>query len=174
VLQLVSYRDETYFECLKILPERCNLLFKNGNLSVIQYWDLDPSKKFRGTFEDKKRCFLKLFRDSVRLHMRSDVAIGGCLSGGLDSSSIASVVGSDHPGVPYKTFTIYYKGKDQVDSGLGSGGAEDLSNMEPVYCSPSEHEIAASYEHDEVHDADAASVGYFLLLSHEGRGSARN
>lgn len=148
LLELVSYRDETYFECLNILPERCNLVFKDGNVSVVQYWDLDPSKTFCGTFEDKKRRFLELFRDSVRLHMRSDVAIGGCLSGGLDSSSIASVVGSDHPGVPYKTFTIYYKGKDQVDERPWVKEVlRTYPNMDPVYCSPSEHEIAASYEH---------------------------
>lgn len=168
LLELVSYRDETYFECLKILPERCNLLFKNGNLSVIQYWNLDPSKKFRGTFEDKKRCFLELFRDSVRLHMRSDVEIGGCLSGGLDSSSIASVVGSDHPAVPYKTFTVYYKGKDQVDERPWVKEVlTSYPNMDPVYCSPSDDEIAASYEHAmRSHDVPmprSSVISYYFL-----------
>src|SRR5713226_1717540 len=112
---MVSYRDETYFECLKILPERTNLILKNGKISLSKYWDIDPSKKFRGTFEDKKRRFLELFLDSVKLHLRSDVEVGGCLSGGLDSSSIASVIAKDYGGLRYKTFTIYYKGKDQVD-----------------------------------------------------------
>lgn len=169
LLEFVSYGDETYFECLKILPERCNLVFKDGNLSISQYWDLDPSKKFRGTFEDKKCRFLELFRDSVRLHMRSDVAIGGCLSGGLDSSSIASVVGTDHPEVPYKTFTIYYKGKDQVDE---RPWVKELltsySNMHPVYCSPSDDEIAASYEHAmKSHDAPmprSSVISYYFLM----------
>jgi asparagine synthase (glutamine-hydrolysing) len=169
LLELVSYRDETYFECLKILPERCNLVFKDGNVSVIQYWNLDPSKKFRGSFEDKKRSFLELFRDSVRLHMRSDVEIGGCLSGGLDSSSIASVVGSDHPGVPYKTFTVYYKGKDQVDERPWVKEVlTSYSNMEPVYCSPSDDEIAASYEHVmRSHDAPmprSSVISYYFLM----------
>jgi asparagine synthase (glutamine-hydrolysing) len=169
LLELVSYRDETYFECLKLLPERCNLVFKDGNVSVSQYWDLDPSKKFRGTFEDKKCHFLELFRDSVRLHMRSDVAVGGCLSGGLDSSAIASVVGSDHPGVPYKTFTIYYKGKDQVDERPWVKEVlRTYPNMDPVYGSPSDDEIAASYDHAmRSHDAPmprSSVISYYFLM----------
>lgn len=169
LLEFVSYRDETYFECLKILPERCNLVFKNGTVSVVQYWDLDPSKRFRGTFEDKRGRFLELFRDSVRLHMRSDVAIGGCLSGGLDSSSIASVVGTDHPGVRYKTFTIYYNGKDQVDE---RPWVDELlkkySNIDPVYCSPSDDEIGAAYEHAKrAHDTPmprSSVISYYFLM----------
>jgi len=169
MLELVSYRDETYFKCLKILPERCNLVFKDGNVSVSQYWDLDPSKKFRGNFEDKKGRFLELFRDSVRLHMRSDVALGGCLSGGLDSSSIASVVGSDYPGVPYKTFTIYYKGKGQVDERPWVKEVlRSYPNMDPVYCSPSDDEIASAYEHAmRSHDAPiprSSVISYYFLM----------
>ncbi len=169
MLEFVAYRDESYFECLKVLPERSNLIFKNGKVSISQYWDLDPAKRFRGTLEDKKSRFLELFRDSVRLHMRSDVALGGCLSGGLDSSAIASVIGSDHPRVPYKTFTIYYKGKDQVDERPWANEVlKSYPNMAPVYCSPSDDDIGAAYEcaltaHD-VPMPRSSVISYYFIM----------
>ena len=33
-------QEDTYFRCLKALPERCNLLFKEGKLSLMPYWDI--------------------------------------------------------------------------------------------------------------------------------------
>ena len=110
------------------------------------YWDIDGTKKFHGTFEEKKERFRDLFRDSIRLHMRSDVAVGGMLSGGMDSSSIASVVGLDFPTVPFKTFTIYYKGRDQMDErAWASKVTSAYTNLEPIYYSPSDQEVAECF-----------------------------
>jgi hypothetical protein len=54
---MVSFNDETYFECLRILPERSNLISKDGNVSVTEHWDIDPSNKFHGNLEEKKQRF---------------------------------------------------------------------------------------------------------------------
>ena len=144
---MVAYHDETYFERLKILPERSNLIFKDGRVSVTEYWDVDSSSKFHGTFEEKKTRFLELFRDSIKLHMRSDVEVGGCLSGGLDSSSIASVIGKDHAGVTFKTFTIYYQGQNAMDERHWvSEVVQTYPNIESFYYCPSDDEVAACFD----------------------------
>ena len=146
-LGLACYQEETYFKCLKALPERCNLLFKEGELSLMTYWDIHESNKVRGTFEEKRERFRDLFRDSIRLQMRSEVAVGGLLSGGMDSSSIACVVGRDFPTVPFKTFTIYYKGADQMDERpWASEVPSAYSNIKPTYHAPSDRDVAECFD----------------------------
>ena len=55
------------------------------------WYELKPSV-FEGTFEEATIRFRDLFHDAVRLRLRSDVPVGSCLSGGLDSSSIVCMV----------------------------------------------------------------------------------
>jgi asparagine synthase (glutamine-hydrolysing) len=106
----VAFEDQTYFEKIKALPEASNLIFKNGGISIEKYWDIENSGKSNLSFEEKREQFRQLFTDSIRLHMRSDVEVGGCLSGGIDSSAITSMVGKLFPDVDFKTFSIYYDG----------------------------------------------------------------
>lgn len=165
----IVYRDETYYECMKALPERSNLLFKNGTVTVSPYWDIDGGRTFSGTFEEKKQRFLELFRDSVRLHLRSDVPIGGMLSGGLDSTSIASMIGTDSPEVPYRTYTIYYDGWNKMDERPWANQViSAFPNLEPVLFTPTEVDLAESYESlVEAHDTPVQSTPafscYFLM-----------
>ena len=167
--EMVSYRDETYFDCLKILPAKSNLIFRDGKVSVTEYWDVDSSRKFHGTFEDKKTRFLELFRDSVKLHLRSDVEVGGCLSGGLDSSSIASVIGKDHSSLPFKTFTIYYKGENAMDERRWvSEVVKTYPTIEPFYHCPSDDEVATSFDHAlALHDVPipmSPPISYYFVM----------
>ncbi len=59
----------------------------DGRLDVRRWYDLRPAP-FHGSFEDAAAECRRLLTDSVRLMLRSDVPIGSCLSGGVDSSSI--------------------------------------------------------------------------------------
>ncbi len=52
-----------------------------------RYWDF-PREPFGGDEKEAVARFRELFLDSVAVHARSDVPVGTCLSGGLDSSSI--------------------------------------------------------------------------------------
>lgn len=63
----------------------------NAKLPVYFWYDF-TYKEFDGSFEDAADEFRNLFIDAVSLRLRSDVQIGSCLSGGLDSSSIVCVI----------------------------------------------------------------------------------
>jgi asparagine synthase (glutamine-hydrolysing) len=79
---------------------------------IWRYWQVQPaevsgSPDETAVFEE----FRELLIDSVRLRLRSDVAVGSCLSGGLDSSAIVCIVrkllGMD---ASYNTFTGRFPG----------------------------------------------------------------
>ena len=59
----------------------------------VQWWTIDLRRKEEGktdaAYADR---YLELFEDAVRLRLRSDVPLGTCLSGGLDSSGIVCMV----------------------------------------------------------------------------------
>ena len=58
---------------------------------ILRWYDLQP-EAWSGTVDDAAARFRELLHDSVRLRLRSDVPVGTCLSGGLDSSSIVCLV----------------------------------------------------------------------------------
>ena len=91
--------------------------FKNGSYYKLNYtrdsekFNADKSVKYAEEIREK------IF-DAVNIRLRSDVKVGSCLSGGVDSSSIVCVINSllkDHSisqvGDLQKVFTSVYPGK---------------------------------------------------------------
>lgn len=58
--------------------------------SIHQWYALKP-KVWEGNFDTAAEELRNLLTDSVKLRLRSDVTVGSCLSGGLDSSSIVCI-----------------------------------------------------------------------------------
>jgi asparagine synthase (glutamine-hydrolysing) len=112
----LTYEDETYFDCIQRLPSAHNLIFDpEKGITTTRYWDIYHKPKLNGQFENRAEKFRELFQDSVKIHNRSDVQVGACLSGGLDSSAIVSALAAMYPEQQIKTFNIFYTGKDAVD-----------------------------------------------------------
>ena len=62
----------------------------NNELFVTSYWDLDKQSVQTISVADAVKKFNTLFAESIKRRMRSDVAVGTSLSGGLDSSNIVA------------------------------------------------------------------------------------
>lgn len=93
VYAYLDHTEETFFDGIKQLLPAHYLVIKDGKLSIKRYWDLNPEEKYEPADDVKyAQRFYELFEDSIRLRLRSDVPVGTCLSGGLDSSSIVCVV----------------------------------------------------------------------------------
>lgn len=105
----LMYGDETYFKDIKALPAAHYLVLEDKKLKVQRYYDLNPAgfESFSGSFDEAVNKYNDLFRDAVKLRMRSDVEVGSCLSGGLDSSAIAATAGNLARN-NFQTFSAYY------------------------------------------------------------------
>lgn len=110
----LDHTEETFFEGIRRLPPAHSLVFDEDGLRLRRYWTLEPRDPPAG---DAAEAVRELFFDSIRFHLRSDVPVGTCLSGGLDSSVIVSAV--DHlleteaetarpVGERQQTFTAYF------------------------------------------------------------------
>jgi len=106
-------RQTAFNDIEQLLPsEALEVSIDTLAVSIWRYFDIDLTKS--RTFADPRDAmheFRDLFVDSVKIRMRSDVPVGSCLSGGLDSSAIVGaarhLLGKD---APYHTFTGRFPG----------------------------------------------------------------
>ncbi len=98
----------TFFKDIYQLPPSHFLIIKKDSFQLERYWDIQK-KEFDE--EKVKNTFLELFKDSIRLRLRSDVPVGTCLSGGLDSSSIVCVLNKMIDSTKQKTFSSCFEDK---------------------------------------------------------------
>ncbi|MFZ0606584.1 MAG: asparagine synthase (glutamine-hydrolyzing) [Xanthobacteraceae bacterium] len=95
---IMEHTDETMFDGVhQLQPGHCVRLdlrhWRPGGVLPVRRWYgiLESGTLDIGEKEAGER-FRTLLDESVRLHLRSDVPVGTCLSGGLDSSSIVCLM----------------------------------------------------------------------------------
>ncbi|MFL6518207.1 MAG: asparagine synthase (glutamine-hydrolyzing), partial [Bacillus sp. (in: firmicutes)] len=102
--------------------------------------------------------------DSVKMHMRSDVPVGSFLSGGIDSSIIASIAKEYHPAI--KTFSVGFdhNGFSEIDVAKETAEKLGVENISYVI-SPQEYmnEIPKIMWHMDDPLADPACVPLYFV-----------
>lgn len=102
--------EGTFFEGVRKIPAGTSAIYdlKTDLLTIVPYYALEPHPEYEGLGEQEALArFTALLEDAVRLRLRSDVLVGTCLSGGLDSSSIATIASQLNAGTsaPFHAIT---------------------------------------------------------------------
>jgi asparagine synthase (glutamine-hydrolysing) len=107
--------SETFFEQCTRLPHGHYMLVDTESVavSIHSYYNLDwKNINSDITIEQAKQKFHELFYTSIKRRLRSDVAVGSSLSGGLDSSLIVCIIDDLKKGTSQKqnTFSAVFPG----------------------------------------------------------------
>jgi len=109
----------TMFKNIFELSPGYMLVAQRGNISTHRYWDwsFPLQNDFRSGSESQLRDeLLDLLIDATKIRLRADVPVGAYLSGGLDSSSLVSLI-HHFSDAPLRTFSIGFDSKsfDEIE-----------------------------------------------------------
>jgi asparagine synthase (glutamine-hydrolysing) len=106
-------KKQTFYENIAALPPAHYLKYTlhDHNYHLFNYWKLDKDTEADISEEEAKERFTELLTRSVSRRLRSDVAIGSSLSGGLDSSVLAALIKELRSDTrPHQTFSALFPG----------------------------------------------------------------
>lgn len=116
--------EETFYENIFKLPPASKLYYtqESGELTIEKYWDIDTDvENISITDAQAIEQFNYLFTNSVKKRLRSDVAVGSSLSGGLDSSSIVATISQFNTQAgPLNSFTAIFPGFEKDEQAFAS------------------------------------------------------
>ena len=136
--------SECVFSEIKKLPPACFMVIGNdGTQNIIKYWKLDKNKSIDLTFEEVVINLDEKLEQAVKRRLYSDVPLGCFLSGGVDSTLIASYVAKNSMH-PIDTYCIGFNEKkfDERDAAkevaihLGTHHHEDIIKVDSLEALP--------------------------------------
>lgn len=151
--------DGTFVSQIKKLKHGHHLTIWNNQVRINRWYKLEDQLH---TGWESPEEYYDTFESSVRLRLRSDVPVGICLSGGLDSSSVAStLIKGLHKSDFYAFSAVYGQGKHGDESQFINEYKDQLPNL--VYVWPTEKTVSDDFE--ELMDCQFEPFGTLTICS---------
>jgi len=117
VFNRTNHTENTFFKNILKLQHGHKLTIKSGKINITRWYNLPDQVSKYHSLQFTEKDFLEEFKSSIDLQLRSDVTVGTCLSGGLDSSAITSLVLDNKKDVDLHSFSaVYEKGQKGDES----------------------------------------------------------
>jgi asparagine synthase (glutamine-hydrolysing) len=166
-----NHNEFTYFEGINSLLPGHFLKFNINNceFNIERYYTLNTSSEIQKfSFNEAKRKLNELFESAIKLRLRSDVKVGTCLSGGLDSSCVSAIakelIGKDSQfiGIHAKSIDIENDESDYAQK------VSDYLNIDLHVVTPSTSEFIALvdevvYTQEEPFGSPSMFMGYSVF-----------
>lgn len=105
----LNYSSETFFEHVYTLPAGHQLVYnlRTHTYSIKKWYEFaDRKQPGKISFPEAAAEFRRLFEQSIKTRLQSDVTVGASLSGGLDSSSVCCTMQRLNGKTSHKTISI--------------------------------------------------------------------
>ena len=109
---ILEHTNETFFEGIYKLEQAHNMIYdlKTHNFKIKKYYDIALNENNKKLDETQSvDSVSKNLKQAIKLRLRSDVKVGTCLSGGLDSSSVAALASMAYTNNEEKFIAIHAK-----------------------------------------------------------------
>ncbi len=134
------------FSEIKTLTPGYNLVYNitEQKINSSKFYNLEKEiSDNKNSFDitNSSKYFFDLFSETLKIHLRSDVPVGSCLSGGLDSSSIVAVASRILGMDQIKTYTASFPGLNIDERPFVESLSNMYSNIKALFCYPDPYNL---------------------------------
>lgn len=153
-----TFGAQTLFAGVRMVEPGQALVFEAGGLRARRYWDVVFRDETPMTFAEACDEFLLTAKESVARHLMSDVEIATYLSGGIDSTSVATLA-LERLGKGVATFNGRFDVRGWYDESEGARAVAERIGSRHTEVVMGPDDFAACFD-DLVHHLDEPRMGY--------------
>lgn len=156
------YKETFYKKMFNILPGHYFVVRVGETPKQVRYWTWRPeSVVIKNDDREVISQFKDLLTDAIRLRFRSDVPVGSCLSGGLDSSTIVGIA-SKLFDRRIHTFSCIYPSTPAFDESEYIHASAQHFNTIPKFIEP-QHDDFIEMMRSSIYEQDGPTGGPSIL-----------